>query len=512
MRRMREDMAFLKTCSRRDAERRRARTQRLVEKMVDSTAKSTPECRIEAGKARAAAVFTQVEDIAAQADLNAPQAQAVLDLAAVRIDDLGSLFASREQLPGWLRERIKRIYAKINWQTRAGRKGYFNVAVHKNHIPIDKALTILAHLKGELDGDDGEFTQWADRVIECGLFSSVRRGKFQYQNRCQDSEYCELCNYLNISDGLKMLYEAYSSTAFNRGGDWFALTVAPRTSPTDARAAGRTLTPEDWYYENEGSVVYKEARCKRAFVYDPAYADEETADWQVEARIRQFLGAVQFVFGKLVKNGWLDGIRARVENSVEFLPYASHQHWHSVGSSTCEHDPQKMAEFIKEEVDAILARTCPGVYADVVIAVVPSPQDLRRWVKYLNKTVNLVVAVESVYNRHPGLRRNDPVFGKLMGELQLFPERSRRVFGMIRVPIPGRSVRGAHTYMLRRRFVAGSHKFGKGSILTEPERHRLWRERHAEKEAERRGRKGSPPVKKAKRHVLNSNETCCYPA
>ena len=105
----------------------------------------------------------------------------------------------------------------------------------------------------------------------------------------------------------------------------------------------------------------------------------------------------------------------------------------------------------------------------------------------MNKTVNLVVAVESVYTiDYPGLRRNDPAFKKLMDELRLFPERSRRVFGMIRVPLPGRSVRGDHTYMLRRRYVRGSHKFGKGSILTESKRHRLWRERHAELAAKKR--------------------------
>jgi len=145
-----------------------------------------------------------------------------------------------------------------------------------------------------------------------------------------------------------------------------------------------------------------------------------------------------------------------------------------------------MAAFIKEDVDAILAQTCPGVYADVIVAAVPSPEDLRRWIKSMNKTVNLVVAVDSVYNRHPGLRRKDSAFKKLMEELRLVPERSRRVFGMIRVPLPGKSVRGAHTYMLRRRYVAGTHKFGKGSVLTESKRHRLWRERHAELAAKKR--------------------------
>jgi hypothetical protein len=456
--------------------------------MVDSTAKSAPESRMEAATARAAAVHAKIEDIVAQADLKATQATAVVPLDKVRIDDLGNLFAHREHLPVWLRDRIEKIYAKVNWKKSNGKPDYFNVAVHKNHIPIDKALTILAHLHGHLNGDACEFDLWVDAIIECGLFSKVRRGKFEYKRRCQDSEYCELCNYLNISDGLKTLYAAYDSTAFHRGINWFALTIAPRSRPADAKAVGRLLMPKDWAYENPESAVYKESRCKRAFVYTNSYDDHEEADaWTIECRIRGFLGAVQFIFGKIVKNGWLDGVRARVENSIEFLPYASHQHWHAVGSSKCEHDPQKMAEHIKEEMDAILAHTCPGVYADVNVAVVPSPQDLRKWVKYMNKTVNIVEPVESIYNRYPGLRRKDSAFKKLLGELRLFPDRSRRVFGMIR--FSPEDERGRHTYMLRRRYVAGTHKFGKGTILTESDRHRLWRKRHAQKEAERRSRR-----------------------
>jgi hypothetical protein len=225
LRRMRKEMAFLKDLARIDAERRRGRTRQRVKEMVDNTAKSTPESRMDAAKARAAAVYAKVEDIIAQADLQAGDAAPAAALAEVRIDDLDGLFACREQLPGWLRARIETIYAKINWPTREGRNGYFNVAVHKNHIPIDRALTILAHLKGVWDGDDSDFARRVDAVIECGLFSKIRRGKFEYQHRCQDSEHCELCNYLNISDGLKTLYAGYSPTSFNQGGNWFSVTI-----------------------------------------------------------------------------------------------------------------------------------------------------------------------------------------------------------------------------------------------------------------------------------------------
>jgi hypothetical protein len=133
------------------AESQRRHTQAIVNQMA---AESTPQARILAAKSRAAAVYAAIDAIAAQSDLEATESKdsvdqhpdVPLDLASVRIDDLPTLFAYRDFLPLYLRERIKKIHAKINWQTRKGQKGYFNTAVHENGIPIDKALTILAHL------------------------------------------------------------------------------------------------------------------------------------------------------------------------------------------------------------------------------------------------------------------------------------------------------------------------------------------------------------------------------
>jgi hypothetical protein len=309
---------------------------------------------------------------------------------------------------------------------------------------------------------------------------------FHYGKRCQNGEHCELCNYLNISDGVKTLEAAYDESTFYRGVNWFALTVAARTDPAQAYAVGRTLRPEDWEHENAESLVFGESHCGRVFVYPDALGLDQGYDWDIESGIRRFLGAVQCTFGKLVKNGWLDGIRAKVENSVQFLPYASHQHWHAVGSSKFFHDAQQMAQFIRNEVDSVLAETCPELYADVMVAVIPSPEDLTRWLKYMNKTVNLVQAVESVYSRYLNLSRGDELFQEFYEELRRYLERTQRVFAMVRLLIQGEN--GAHTYKLNRRYVRGSHKFGVGSILSEPERHRLWRQHHAKTEGGRRAK------------------------
>lgn len=485
LRRLKQESAFVKTLDRKDAERRRKRTQKLVEDMVKRTGKSNAESRAAAAKARARDVHARIDECTSRSDLaasNEPSAAGPQALTEIRIDDLRTLFTTREELPDWLRERIEKIHAKIHWQTRKGKKGYFNVAVHKNQIPIDKTLTILAHLFKIPDDLDLNLNAWVDTVIECGLFSRIKQGKFEYGRRCQDPEHCELCNYLDISCGLKTLFAAYSARAFHRAGNSFAITVAPRTQRAKAKAVGRTLGPKDWDYANQESAVYRESRQGRAFVYPNPF--EDGMDWQVESDIRRFLGAVLFTLGKLVKNGWLDGIRGKIENSVEFLPFKSHQHWHAVGSSKSEHDPQKMAEFVKENVDVLLAKTCPGIYADVVVAIIPTPEDLRRWVKYSHKPVDLIGPVASVYNRFPGLRRTDPVFKKFFEELRLYPQRTRQVFKSARQMLDDE--RGAHTYTLRRHLVRGNHKFGRGSVLTEPKRHRLWRQAHRERTALRR--------------------------
>jgi hypothetical protein len=492
---LKEEQAYLKRLRRKEAELMRKATQARVSRM----AKSTPESRIAAARARAAAFYAQVDDINAQADLKAVEAQVddrqclqPVKLSDIRVDDLYSLFSVPDQLPAWLGERVNTLHAKFNWETRKGHKGYFNVAVNDNDIPIDQALTTLAHLANVDDGCGHSLDGWVESVIECGLYPKIRKGKFTYVRRCQDGEHCELCNYVNISDGLKELLCAYSKSAFYRGGHWFAITVAPRRDRCKAKAVGRTITQKDWQRENPESAVYRESYQTRAFRYRNNSEECEEMDWAVGACIRFFLGAVQCVFGKLVKNGWLDGIRAKVENSVEFLPFRSHQHWHGVGCSMSEHDPQKMADFIKAEVDAVLANTEPGLHADVLVAVISTPEDLQKWVNYINKTVNLVEPVESIYNRYPSLKRTDALFMQFMQELRLYPQRSRQVFGMARNTVFDET--GKHTYMLRRRYVAGIHKFGKGSVLSESKRHREWRKRNAKRVKE--ARNGNPPNKR----------------
>ena len=107
----------------------------------------------------------------------------------------------------------------------------------------------------------------------------------------------------------------------------------------------------------------------------------------------------------------------------------------------------------------------------------------------MNKTLDLVTPVASIYNRYPNLRRSDPIFERFMGEFRLVQERTRRVFRMIRHDIEG--VAGDHTYMLRKRYVRGTHKFGVRTVLTESRRHRHWRKNHAKRAAMLRRRKKS---------------------
>ena len=479
LRRLKQEDVFHAAHERKRAERTREHTQNLINDFTNST----PEQRAAARKALARSTYAHIDEITANADLvHASSAAAMAAMTDIRIDDLDSLFAARAQFPDWLCKRIENAFAKIHWKRRKdGKPGYFNVAVHENGIPLDKMLAILCHLNPQGSLIDASFSQQTDSIIECGLFAKVKNGKFHYGRRCQRGDDCDLCNYLNISDGLKMLKVAYNKRTFNRGGNFFGITIAPRRNPADARAVGRTLQPDDWDHENKNSLVFGDARHAGAFPY-PEPLDEE-ADWHTESSCRRFLGAAQYALGKLVKNGWLDGIRGRVENRISFLPFTSHPHWHCVGSSLSEHNAQSMAEFIKEQFDSELRQTCRGVSADVMVGALSTAMDIQRWVKYCNKPMDYVGAVLSVYNRHPGLRRNDQAFREFMTELNLLPQRLMMLFKGKRFTVAEDGERGAHTYNLRKHLVLGNHRFGRRCILSESPQHREWRIRCAENKA-----------------------------
>jgi hypothetical protein len=108
-----------------------------------------------------------------------------------------------------------------------------------------------------------------------------------------------------------------------------------------------------------------------------------------------------------------------------------------------------------------------------------------------------------VYKRHPDMLRGDRVFEEFFEELRLYLERSKRVFGMRRC---GTNEHGKHTYRLNRSCVSGNHKFGKGSILSESERHHLWREAHAKAEDKRRARQRRSARKLKKKRLKQHQE------
>ena len=467
-----------KARKRRRAERLRRETSAQVKEMAKQ---ATAEAVIAAGKAATYAAHARIEELAAAADLKINAATAI-DPNRIRIDNFDVLFSVRDQYSDVLRQRLENINAKVNGETRAGKVGYFNTAVHKNHIPQDRHLAILAHMTGVDDDLDLKLNQQVDAVIECGLFPRIRRGRFSYSRRCQDSDHCALCNYINYTDGVKLLKEAYSLRAFGKGGNWFAITIAPRANPRTAKARGAVLCKEDWLYNNPDSSVYGESRRGHTFEYpDP---DLGVGDFESQSKARQFLGAAQFVLGKLIKNHWLDGVRARVENSLRFAPYTEHWHWHAVGSSTAEHDPLKMSEFIKFEVDKVLEKSMANLSCDVLVAIIPTAYDLTKWVNYYNKTTNLLLAVEDFYARHPDCSRTEKSHKLLLREVKAYLNRNRVLFRAARLSLD--DIAGKHVYTLRRRYVGGTHRFGPRSILTEPNTHREWREKHAKQARKRR--------------------------
>jgi hypothetical protein len=145
-----------------------------------------------------------------------------------------------------------------------------------------------------------------------------------------------------------------------------------------------------------------------------------------------------------------------------------------------------MAAWIKEQVDDELEHHWLSAYADVHVVGIPTPEDLLKWVNYCNKPLDLAGAVDSVYNRHPGLRRDQQIFKQFSAELNLMPVRQFTLFKYKRLNAFEANEKGAHTYCLRRRYVSGNHKFSSGSILNESPEHRKWRQKHAKNTRKRR--------------------------
>jgi hypothetical protein len=399
------------------------------------------------------------------------------------INDLLECFKRRKFYPELIRRRIEYSNAKVHWKLN-GKAGFFNKAVHRHRIPVDQMLCILSNFQ-RFDQDgvvdvDGR----VEAVIECGLFPARKIGSRFYKRYCQDLDHCHLCNYRANTGGLREFFQAYDSTMFNRAGTSFAITIAPSTSKSTAQSRYGTIAEPDWDSANEQSLVYGHSTSGRVFAYTDQFG-EEGNDLAVSRKIRRFLTGCRDTLKNAVKAGLLDGVRAKVENSVEFMPFKSHQHVHAVGSSLCESDPRPLAEYLRTELDSKLRETCPGVFADVTVVIIPTPEDLRCWIQYMQKTVDLPGAVGSAYDRHPKLYSDRRTVNTLMEQLWNYFIRSSLVFSRFSDESCADEIPGG-TPRLFRTYAYGNHKFGKGSILTESERHTRWRESHAKSSAERR--------------------------
>lgn len=461
---LREEEAFLHDWNRREAEALQSHRQRQVDRLADQASKQ---------KRSDQAVRDQIREMAGTAGTagkGVTHDQFADLICRIPLYDFDSLFKIIDMLPSWYAKRLGWINGQINWTTSKGKPAYFN-KVNATGIPVAQRMAILASII-DVENDHGE-GDWIDPILTCGLFPR-KKGRHRFVRHCQELDFCLKCTWANINNGIDKLQRAYDNEAFATGGNFFAITIAPRIRKSrDGRCAaahGGPLTKADWEVVNPDSVVFGEVHQPKVFEYPPDYYGGDALDeFTVEHKIRCFMGAAQKALQLLVRNHRCDGVRGKAEVALDFLPYRAHWHWHALASSVVESDAQKLADFLKREVDAILRKDRVGLVCSVEVRRIPTQEDLQKWVAYIYKPIDLLFPVLDFYDRHQ-CRPSRADMEQLLLELRLLRQRIKRTWKMKRLPhFPEE---GKHTYRLQRSFAAGTHRFGKGSILYESRKDR----------------------------------------
>jgi hypothetical protein len=374
--------------------------------------------------------------------------------------DFDRRFVNRQRLDEDERNRLEMAAAKLNWTGENGKPGYFNRI--KESVPVESELAIYSHIHN----------YWTCRLIECGLFYT-RFGGAGCERLCE----CRRCSYTRV---ISLLNEAYQPETFQAGGHWYAITYAPRQLAEQARAVGRALETPDWI-RGPDSVVFRESFCPIRFIY-PRWTDCEPHEWDLERTMRRFLAAGQGALRRMVHERWLDGVRRRDEFALKFVPFGVHPHAHATACSTVHDCPQGLADEIKQRMDEVLQG---WAWADVLVAKINSFYDLRRWLAYTEKTIDIAGPVKEAYEqREQDLNAFEDA---LDWDLRLMRDRLDQIYDCRRIEYEP----GDGTYHLTRRSVHGCLQFGNGTILSEPAWHRKRRERINRKKRESRQRRSS---------------------
>jgi len=395
--------------------------------------------------------------------------------------DFDYRFRHRYRLPAWVRKRLEIIAAKLEYKRKDGSPGFF-AKMQANQIDWKSHISVIATIRGA----------WADSVIRCGIWTKGSNHK-RNSGRCHQHDVCSLCVWV---DHLRFLTSAFAidSGAFTSGRNWFAIHLSVRDSKENSRAVGKRLEPEDYDFVND-SGMYSEIYADRPV---PLEGDNDIFGIQT---CRYVFLAVQKALDAIYDDGTVDGYRQKLEVALSLTPTRGLPHGHAIACGG-ETNPQLIADELYAEMDAVLTRYRAELVVDlwpsVRVYAIPSPLDLLRCAKYLEKAIPLGLLTEEVLNRpaayNPDGTPNRRVFKALESSLSGLPDRLKSLSGSFRAF-------DREFYNLKRRRSLGRMRCGKKFAGLEPEWHEWQRERNAEKKAKRRAKSKDagdliPPKKK----------------
>ena len=274
------------------------------------------------------------------------------------------------------------------------------------------------------------------------------------------------------------------SGSFTRGRNWFAIHLSVRDSKANSRAIGRQLEPEDYDLLNDNGL-YSERFESRPV---PLEGDEDFTGIQT---CRLAFLAAQTALDTLYNRGDLAGFRQKLEVALSLCPTRGLPHAHAVADSG-ETNPQYLADELFSEMQKTLAlhraEMSVDLYPSVRVFAIPSPTDLLRCIRYLEKIIPFGLLTEEVLNRDgtqdPDGLPNHRVFKQLESSLLNLPDQLKQLSGGFRAY-------QSMFYWLQRRRSLGNMRCGKHFVGLEPDWHRWQRQRNALKQAERRARKAN---------------------
>jgi len=382
--------------------------------------------------------------------------------------DFDYRFRHRYRLPVWLRKRLGIIVAKLEYIREDGSPGFF-AKMQANGIDWKSHISVIATIRGT----------WADSVIRCGIWTKGSNRK-RNSGRCHQHDVCPLCVWV---DHLRFLTAAFGvdSGAFARVRNWFVIHLSVRDSKENSRAIGKWLEPEDYDFVND-SGMYSEIYADRTV---PLEGDEDIFGLQT---CRFVFLAVQAALDAIYNDDTVYGYRQKLEVALSLTPTRGLPHGHAIVCGD-ETNPQFIADESYAQMEAVLARyrseMAVDLWPSVRVFAIPSPPDLLRCAKYLEKTIPLGLLAKEVLNRptayNPDGTPNRRVFKVLEASLSNLSNELKSLSGGFRAF-------DRELYWLQRRRSLVKMRCGDNFVDLEPDWHKWQRKRNAKNQAERRSK------------------------